>query len=314
MSTSKQLIIFEGPDGGGKSTVAKLFADTIDAEYVHMGPFRNVGTGLGRMFVDAMMPAVRGYRSVVMDRCWISEKPYADAFREGKNRIQFTRTLDRLALRCGAQVFLCLPSWETVKSTFESRNGIEYLDNADQLRHVYDYYGSGKLTDLPIHTINRDITPVLEAVAVVASFVSDPEETALMPLHWPGAGRADAQILIVGDEPGPHQDQDPLYQWPFGSMSASSCCRWLSLRMDQAGLDEHQFCWINAKSASTEVLREMAGGKKVVALGLDAMHILNEAGIKVNEGAGHPQFWRRFKNHAPYPLIDILKRLCNEVV
>jgi polyphosphate kinase 2 (PPK2 family) len=114
MIDSKVLTIFEGPDGSGKTTAAREYAEQTGARYVHFPALPRVKHGLGRMYVEAMLPALLGYHDVVFDRCWLSETPYGEAFREGQDRLTQAdrRMLERLALRCGAVVVKCLPEWD----------------------------------------------------------------------------------------------------------------------------------------------------------------------------------------------------------
>ena len=152
--TAKRLVIFEGPDGAGKTTLAKAVAEHLDAHYVHLGPFRRVafGSGLARLYAEAMMPAAIGDRAVVMDRSWISEKPYADAFRAGRDRLSdgSKRSLERLAWRCMTTVVFCLPPWDRVGTNFMVTRGDQMLDNLAQLRQVYDAFSNfDSLTSLP---------------------------------------------------------------------------------------------------------------------------------------------------------------------
>lgn len=140
MTTSNKLTIFEGPDGSGKSTLAKRFAKATGARYVHFGPLPKISGSLGRVHVEAMMPALLGYQDVVFDRSWLSEVPYGQAFREGTDRLgdPSREMLDRLALRCGGAVVMCDPGWETVRSNFLARKHMEMLDDDNQLKIVYD--------------------------------------------------------------------------------------------------------------------------------------------------------------------------------
>src|SRR5882757_4772670 len=108
MKTCGSLTIFEGPDGSGKTTAAKAFAAEMGARYVHLPQFKRVTTGLPRMYLEAMLPALLGYQDVVMDRCWLSEVPYGRVFRDGADRVgEISRhMLERVALRAGALVVL----------------------------------------------------------------------------------------------------------------------------------------------------------------------------------------------------------------
>lgn len=136
----KRLYIFEGPDGCGKTTAACKLADAIDAKYAHFGPLPEM-TQIGEVYARAMLPAYLGYEDVVMDRCWLSEQPYGDAFRGGKNRLsdQEVNRLTNIAKACRTIVIKCRVPWEVCSKVFDSRP--EMLKNKSQLRSVYDAYG-----------------------------------------------------------------------------------------------------------------------------------------------------------------------------
>lgn len=153
----KRILIFEGPDGAGKSTLAAKVAEQIGTRVVHHGPYPEVtdGLDLAKIYRDSM--AEPG--DVVLDRCWISEKPYGIAFRGGADRLNngLNRYLDKCAFKFAGyvRVFLCMPSWETVKKNYLARRGKEYLDSLAQLRLVYDYYRNENLSDtLHVRVIN----------------------------------------------------------------------------------------------------------------------------------------------------------------
>lgn len=141
MNHCQRLTIFEGPDGGGKTTLAKAYAEATGAQYKHLGPFPEVTAGLARLYIEAMFPALLGQAPVVMDRSWLSEYPYGVAFR-GRVRLNVEEIglLNRLAAMCSPIVVMCLPRWETVKTNYLERKGQEYLNNIEQLRSVYRIY------------------------------------------------------------------------------------------------------------------------------------------------------------------------------
>jgi thymidylate kinase len=153
-----RLIILEGADGSGKTTLALDVATRFGANYVHHGPYPGLtGDALARRYAVSALPAVLDESLVVMDRCWISEMPYGLAFRGGADRLGETRirTLERLVGLADVKVYLCLPPWEIVRSNWVKRKGSEYLKTIDQLRQVYDWYDSAfSISWLPGERIN----------------------------------------------------------------------------------------------------------------------------------------------------------------
>lgn len=310
MKMSKKLTIFEGPDGSGKTTMAKSLAKETGALYTHLGPFPRVGTGLARLYVEAMLPAVLGYADVVLDRCWLSETPYGEAFREGRDRIGFDRVrlLERLALRCQTRLVLMTPSWLAVKRNFEARKGAEYLEHIDQLRQVYNHYedmamSPGFYTSLPVTTVDAFLFPPGTSTVAIGDF----GHSFPHPMSMASAGNWHGPVLMVGDSFGPIQDSEPLYQWPFGSLANSGCSLWLARQLSKAGVAENQLLWINADQL--DPFTAIRPDLQVVALGKKAAKKLDELGRANYHLQVHPQAWKRFNAAKDYPLIPLLKEL-----
>lgn len=309
MNRSGSLVIFEGPDGGGKTSAAKKYAERTGSALVHLGPFKNVGVGaLARLYAEAMMPAVLGHCDVVMDRCWISEEPYGRAFRNGLDRlgVHHRRILERLALRCQTQVVLMLPPWSTVRENFNRRRGEEMLKTYDQLEQVFNWYGpdGGYHSALPTSFRNylQD--------SLGSGF--DTFATEAHPIEFPTAGNILARAVIVGESFAEHQNADPLYRWPFASFDDPGCSTWLSRRLEEAKIGEENLCWVNA-DAPSHVLKDLAERvtypatvPTVYALGKLASDRLTTLRI-AHRPFDHPQYWRRFHSTLDYPLIADLK-------
>lgn len=297
--TSKKLTIFEGPDGAGKSTAARVYAEETGARYVHFGPLPRVNRGLARMYVEAMLPALLGYQDVVFDRSWLSEIPYGIAFREGSDRLTngSRRMLERLALRCGAVVVMCDPGWDVIKRNFIGRKGQEMLNNTGQLEQVYELY-SKQPTDLPVVNFNY-ITDLI-------SEIEDATRPEQHPLEIQSAGNAGAQIILVGEDFASHKDTDPLYQWPFASFTGEGCSQWLAHQLDIADCGEDRLMWVNSDQDLSWVLDKQACEDiKVIALGQISANKLESEGITAIE-VPHPQMWKRFNNKQQYPLLHHL--------
>lgn len=312
MSYSRKLIIFEGPDGAGKSTLASSLARSMDAHYVHCGPFLGVTTGLARLYAEAIMPAVLGHRDVILDRCWYSEKPYADAFRGGKSRLQMTdiRMLERLALRCQTSLVLCLPPFGVVMGNFLERKkqkGGEYLDSTDQLLQVFQGYEAlSATTQLPLTLYDYTVD---SQDLLLGRLVSDSPATPSSiphPVSTRSAGSLIARVAIVGESFGQIKNEDPLYQWPFASFSNVGCSRWLAQQLHDGGIPERKLLWVNSDQLEWGG-QDVLGGKKVITLGDQAAKICARFSHDVVGQHFHPQAWKRFKAGQAYPLISQLK-------
>ena len=207
---SARLTIFEGSDCSGKTTLAERFARETGALYIHFASLPNVTKNLGRIYLEAMQPALLGYQDVVFDRCWPSEKPYCEAFRNGKDRLtnESRRMLERVAMRCGAVLVHCRPPWTNVVETFLSRKHQEMLDSDSQLERVYNLYGQQE-SQLPTLHYDYTLTPNLDLNEI---------EKLRFPCHSTNAasaGNLNAKVVIVGEKFAEPKDCDSWHQWPF---------------------------------------------------------------------------------------------------
>lgn len=138
----KSITVFEGPDGGGKSTAAKAFAEKSGALYVHNGPFKGESY-ITHHYLNGMVPALNGDRDVVLDRCWISEPIYGDVHRNGLHRVSVSDRafLERTVLKkCRSVVLLYLPPLQVCLDNFNRRRRDELLDCESKLKDVYRRY------------------------------------------------------------------------------------------------------------------------------------------------------------------------------
>lgn len=303
---TKKLIILEGADGAGKTTLAEKLAVGLDAEVVHHGAYLELSPAeLARTYVESMLSALRGTKPVILDRSWLSEPIYGRAYRNGADRIGVvtSRMLERLALRCGAVVVLCDPGWERVVTNWRRRKGEgkEYLDTPQQLRDVYVSYDV-LCTDLRLVSYDYT-TPPLDLLGMLKPF------SGLHQTHVRSAGRWGAPVLLVGDSFGKSKAEDHEYQWPFASFSNSGCSRWLTEKLDAGGLGigEHNLMWVNADQELTWLPGYLNYvNPKVIALGEVASTRLKAMGV-LHLKARHPQYWKRFGLGRKYPLLNLLE-------
>jgi len=311
VTTSKRLTIFEGPDGSGKTTLAKLYASATGARYVHCGPFLRVQHGLGRLYVEAMLPALLGHHDVVLDRAWMSEPIYGKVFRDGTRLSEVDRRmLDRVAMRCETRFIVALPPVEVCLKAFLSRPADEYLKKESQLRKVHAAYSAAvdlrTLSALPtgVYDYTSYGTPDA-ALELVTSVTPSPAH----PLSALTAGRLDAKVVLVGESFADHKEHDPLYQLPFVSFSDAGCSAWLTEKVAKAGINERQVLWANADMDRLDGILALHPRKKIIALGAKAFKNLRYGLDKMYDvvEVEHPQSAKRFHSKKPYSLIKLLK-------
>lgn len=113
-------IIIEGPDGAGKSTLAKSLAGALDMNILKMTA--NGGQS-AREYEQKL--ACDG---VIIDRCWVSEQIYSDLFgREPRISNGDAEALTEFCGRVGIPIIVLLPPLRVVISRLNER-GDEYAD------------------------------------------------------------------------------------------------------------------------------------------------------------------------------------------
>lgn len=113
-------IIIEGPDGAGKSTLARSLADRLDMNILKMTA---KGGRSAREYLQKL--ACDG---VVIDRCWVSEQVYPDLFgREPRIGDDDAEALTGLCGRAGIPIIVLLPPLHVVIGRLNER-GDEYAD------------------------------------------------------------------------------------------------------------------------------------------------------------------------------------------
>ncbi len=301
----RALTIFEGPDGSGKTTLALKYAAATGARYVHCGPYPLVKKGLGRLYVEAMLPALDGYEDVVMDRCWLSEPIYGDVHRGGQDRLGVVgrRMLDRVAMRCETRVVVCLPPVDTCLAAFRLRKGAELLRDEKALRVVHERYR--RLTNYAILTHVYDYT--LDAARDGVDWVRARVPTEAHLATIPSAGsRGEARVLLVGEAPGPVKEHDPLARYPFVSFSKQGCSWWLTEQLQAAKVPEQMLLWANASTLSEDFYHSVHPTTHVVALGEVTRQALPSY-VKVDDVVEHPQHAKRFRFGKPYSLTKLIQ-------
>jgi thymidylate kinase len=308
------LTVFEGPDGAGKTTAARKYAERMSAKYVHFGPFTRAGQDLARFYVEGMLPALHGYQHVVMDRSWLSEPIYSEVYRGVESRISrpTQAILERLAFKCSAVVVRCDPGFDTVKQNFESRKKDELLDHTWQLSQIYSRYTA---LDTALPVVKYDYRADKDGSALNDERIYDLRSPShLVKYHT--AGVWNSKIIIVGNKLSDYGPRDTLYRWPFGSLSALSYDHWLSAKLLEAGISEDRLCWINS-SGDERVLQNFIDSdntydrRTFVILGREAddnfSRLLTDLVSPEKIVFPHPEDWVQSQTKEPYPLIQFLK-------
>lgn len=247
---------------------------------------------------------------LILDRAWLSEPIYGNAFRGGLDRIGVVRRrmLERFAMSLRAVVVLAAPRLDLCAQAWSNRKEVEMLKTHQQLRDVYNGYAqllekNQQLTELPVIHYDYERHDVKYVLAEIKR-VRPPCN------RGPGVGWFEkGQMLIVGDEQikRNHLSAEDLV---FISGHDGSYSVWLTAQLEAWHVPERTLYWINSydwsgRRTSDEFLSWLQPSR-VIALGQRAKLWCREAGIENVVGAPHPQYWKRFRARESYPLREAL--------
>lgn len=138
------VLVLEGADASGKTTLARYLVERHGARYLHLGPYTDVWRWHLGAFLRAQRLAAAGYL-VVVDRHWPSECAYGAVYRSGSAYPVAARCFDRLWLRAAALYVLCVPTdleaqIERRAATVKARGNAFSTDAARDVRGIVAYY------------------------------------------------------------------------------------------------------------------------------------------------------------------------------
>lgn len=323
------LIVIEGPDGAGKTTLAEMIVNKTHGVYLH-GTYTEDPYQHHLGLLKAAVTALDAGETVVMDRHWISECIYGQVMRGGVGYGTCARMFHRHLMFLGAQYVVACPPPDLVVENFlrlrEERS--EHVERVDHMRDIACRYldlVGGNLTrygepnnyaswlatvvargenDLQGGLITLDISrrslaDMREMVTQIARAAERRQEMRRYPrLSW-GAltGNVSAfSVLLVGDRSNNDEPQPP-----FLGRGGSSL--YLSDALQAAGILEHDICLVNANDATPELLRDLClYTRHTVFLGKEANRAGNYACVTPNRTTvlRHPQAAARFDHHGNY--------------
>lgn len=153
------IILVEGPDNTGKTTLARAF-ESRGFHYVHNGvpdEGRNLFADYGYQLVRS---ALGHFKDVVIDRLYLSEFVYGNAVR-GSSGITLHQVdlLTSVLSELGGKLVLCSAPWERCRALWQSRLGVEYIKDEDRLKSVFmAYQRMGEMMAGNPYLVNYDWT------------------------------------------------------------------------------------------------------------------------------------------------------------
>jgi len=299
---SGQVIIIEGPDGSGKTTLAQSLARIYNATYVHQGPYGD------DPFLEALLTVYNRPGPIVLDRAHIGEQVYGPLYRGGDMLGHARRRmLERYLLARQAVVVSCEPPYPTCEANWQAgrERGEEMFDDA--ARHYIEW---AKFTSIqstaqtPATAIMTDAVRT-ELPLVAYNYTTDSLNDLLTRLvnartPWnggPGVGCFEqGTVLLVGGRPS---RRTKPFTFPFIAREGTS--PWLAALFEQWGVPEADLYWINAMTPDgLETDGRFAGllwPSRVVAMGDEAQRWAKRRDWPGGTNLVHvpdPGEWRRY--------------------
>ncbi len=327
------IIILEGPDGAGKTTLARELVKQTKGIYLHLS--YRWPQKIFLYHTAAIRYAARQNRPIIIDRWWPSEAIYATSYRGQSPWPLQGRMADRVARKHGALYIYCLPESVTehcdkftkLKETREEMyddihevtfkymslwhgnqlhpKGENYIDfitrngglhkRRDHLRYNIEEHG---------HYLDLFAERAIDQAKLIRELQYQP---ALEYTNFNILGNTDKlKYLFVGEQVNPKYRE--LF-WPFYEYKNSSL--YLTQCMQAAEIPEEGIMWCNAYNHDETINENIAEilehhDPRVVTFGAHAAEAMDKLGIITYEELVHPSYAKRF---GKVNLMEIMKHV-----
>lgn len=280
------LIILEGADGTGKTTLAGELVEVLGAKLLHRGP-------PGQDVITEYARDIQWYRPgqgthVVCDRWHLGELIYGPLLRGSS---AFTREslahVEKVLQTRGALLVVLDGDAAEIRGRLRRRG--DDLVAVDQIDGILAAYRDVE-TQLPRYNIrDQNLAVTAKYAARLASVLEHAAER--LGAFTTYVGPVTPDFLLVGEQRNgpPYPDQAALTPGPATSG------RYLYEALPDAILDGCGF--VNALEDDVAALLPILRDPPVCALGVKAADRLREAGVRCSS-APHPQYVRRFYHRA----------------
>ena len=174
MNSGQQIIIFEGPDGCGKTNIARALSDNLNVPYFKNESEWEFFENDPSYFVNALTygdPYFLSYleqtgASVISDRWYPSEWVYSRVFERPTNHAAL-KTIDERAAKLGSKIIIPFRTdYSSVVDQFES------IITTQTLKTIHDmYHEFAQWTNCPTYFLNVDDEDLKREISEITSFL-----------------------------------------------------------------------------------------------------------------------------------------------
>ena len=334
------IIILDGPDGTGKTTLAKMLQKKLKAAYLHL-TYR-WKEKIFDYHTAAIRFAARKNKPIILDRWWPSEAIYAKGYRGGSDWPLQGRMCDRIARKFGAVYVYCLPESVQAAVIHHAELKAKREEMYDDIAVVADLYlklwngdsthpdggqyidqviRSGGLKDRPDcikytiseygHCMDLFVERIIEKARAWRALQWQP---VLKYQNWNMLGHAhNSKYLLVGEQVNPKFRE--LY-WPFYEYNHSSL--FVTQALHELGLSEDLFMWTNVfnhDGSDNQLIRPLLeyrnslsgiDNMRVITLGKKAAFAIRD--VDIHAELPHPSWVKRFGS---VNMVEVFKHAIN---
>jgi len=282
-----RVIILEGPDGSGKTTLAREL-EKGGFKYEHEGPTPD-NVNAFKYYLRTLLIALDQEQPVVFDRFHLGAWVYGPLLR---NRVELTddelTLLDRLMLSRDVRLILCLPGLDRARRNWAFNRKNELFSDAEIFKKSYQKFAS-----LKRRYINKKPRVVPWSWHVIHAFLTEFQELPALPAGVVGSLKG--RYLFIGE-----QAMTGYPDLPF--MTPENSSGFLNRALREAGFNERDLILANALNAEGDSNRELIyhlvsslRPLKVIALGKVAYDLVRDvAPMRLVRHVPHPQYMKRF--------------------
>lgn len=132
------IIIIEGPDGAGKTTLANKISEQTGFMLLHRTQPKTEEDK--KRMMDEYVQVIKANKNCIMDRCWYSEMVYGPIMRDA-SVISFVQMyeLENLLARNGALIIHCTAPEHVLWKRCLKR-GEDYIKDRETLKKIHDFF------------------------------------------------------------------------------------------------------------------------------------------------------------------------------